>query len=159
MNSPPAGTCRERLSFPWPRRTVTGPSRCKITRWVPAAAKDSRYGLSCCTDRYCLSHPSPALVRSGVTHGCRRMPLVSRSPSSLDTDRSSADQCTLPVTYAAQRNQPSRAWNRRCAGSALPEGLTHVDARFTDNRDQRLKDRFTLTSAWLPEDVAGPGQA
>src|SRR3954467_4450245 len=85
MNSPPAGTCRERLSFPWPRRTVTGPSRCRITRWVPAAAKDSRYGRSRCTDRYCLSHPRPALVRSGLIHGCRRMPLVSRGPSSLVT--------------------------------------------------------------------------
>src|SRR3954449_2802948 len=85
MNRPPAGTCRERLSFPWPRRTVTGPSRCRITRWVSAAAKDSRYGRSRCTDRYCLSHPRPALVRSGLIHGCRRMPLVSRGPSSLVT--------------------------------------------------------------------------
>src|SRR3954453_22356374 len=85
MNRPPAGTCRERLSTPWPRRTVTGPSRCRITRWVSAAANDSRYGRSRCTDRYCLSHPRPALDRSGLIHGCRRMPLVSRGPSSLVT--------------------------------------------------------------------------
>src|SRR3954451_20782135 len=98
MNRPPAGTVRERLSLPCPRRTVTGPSRCRITRCVPAAAKDSRYGRSRWTDRYCLSHPRPALVRSGVTHGCRRMPLVSSSPSSLVTRPSlMPNRCSLTV--------------------------------------------------------------
>src|SRR4051812_11564972 len=108
MNSPPAGTCRERLSTPWPRRTVTGPSRCRITRCVPAAAKDSRYGRSRCTDKYWLSQPRPALVRSGLIHGCRRMPLVSRSPSSLVTRAvlMLLLRCTLTATSFVE---PSRA--------------------------------------------------
>src|SRR3954468_3496303 len=110
MNSPPAGTCRERLSFPWPRRTVTGPSRCRITRWVPAAAKDSRYGRSRCTDRYCLSHPRPALVRSGLIHGCRRMPLVSRGPSSL---------VTRPSLMPLRRRLTPRSFSSVVAGEAV----------------------------------------
>src|SRR3954453_8340032 len=126
MNKPPAGTCRERLSLPWPRRTVTGPSRCRITRCVPAALNDSRYGRSRWTDRYCLSQPSPGLVRSGCTHGCRRMPLVSSSLSSPVTGPSLMPiRCALTVTSpAAKLIITQQQVDSSCDGRFLGAGLT-----------------------------------